>query len=314
MADSIEPGAAPRYQDPDQFDRPRARAFEIDVTRVERLLLRTPQVALGQYRCPPNDPQFDGGGPQRCQYIVFPRRAVRIELQDSPEELVAPGTLRFYNIGDRYRRRALDAQPDHSDWIALAPDLLDQWLALFATGRGAGPHLFQGRSAAVPGDLFLAQRRLFDATLEAAPTHALGIEEAALDLAWRSVARAVAHWKGSSARARTPRPGSERRRQQIVERAKEALSLDLEMPLSITQVAAAAHCSAAHLSRLFRHHTGTSLHAFRQRVRLQKALQLLSDGGAPLADVAAQLGFASHSHLTSSFRRYFGDLPSRIQA
>jgi AraC-like DNA-binding protein len=44
-------------------------------------------------------------------------------------------------------------------------------------------------------------------------------------------------------------------------------------------------------------------------LRLRHALALLVDGSAPLADVAAQAGFASQSHLTNRFRERFGVTP-----
>jgi len=54
------------------------REFDINLTSVETVLRRSPLVALGEYRCPVDHPQFSGGGPQRCPFVVFPRSSVRL--------------------------------------------------------------------------------------------------------------------------------------------------------------------------------------------------------------------------------------------
>ena len=68
--------------------------------------------------------------------------------------------------------------------------------------------------------------------------------------------------------------------------------------------------SPFHLVRVFRSVTGRPIHAYQTELRLRSSLPLIADG-VPLADVAQQLGFASHSHLTDRFVRAYGLTPSR---
>ena len=49
--------------------------------------------------------------------------------------------------------------------------------------------------------------------------------------------------------------------------------------------------------------TRATLHQYVVRLRLERAKVLLSGSSLPLAEVAAQTGFADQSHFTSTFRR-----------
>ncbi|OZI43862.1 AraC family transcriptional regulator [Bordetella genomosp. 5] len=62
------------------------------------------------------------------------------------------------------------------------------------------------------------------------------------------------------------------------------------------------------LTRMFRAHTGASFNEWRQRVLLMEALTLLSHG-APIAEVAQQLGYASPGAFATMFRRTLGVSP-----
>jgi len=317
---SIPRGAPRRYQNPDHLASMEppvngaGTSFPINLTVVERVLGRTPAVAIGQYRCPVRHAQFAGGGPQLCRYIVFPRRPVRIHVEGGEPEVAAPGLLRFYDVGDRYRRFALGAQPDESDWIAIAPQVLEDLAAGSPGAFESASQRFTARSAPASAWLGLAQRRVFARAARASAADALGMEEAVLDLVGRSLEEAAAAWRGAVRSPRAARVPSERRRRRIAEQAKEILALDPALDLTVTQVAAQVHCSVAHLSRVFRRHTGSTLHAYRQNIRLHYALQLIEDGAESLVDVAAMTGFSSHSHMTSAFRRHFDALPSSVQS
>jgi AraC-like DNA-binding protein len=71
--------------------------------------------------------------------------------------------------------------------------------------------------------------------------------------------------------------------------------------------------SRSHLSRVFRAENGETLTRFRHRLRVRAALDRLAEGDRDLAGMAADLGFADHSHLTRAMRADVGDPPSRVQ-
>ncbi len=98
-----------------------------------------------------------------------------------------------------------------------------------------------------------------------------------------------------------------------VARMKERLAADLTEPLSLSALAADVGLSPFHTARLFTQATRIPPHAWRNQLRLQRALAPLREG-VSVADVAAACGFTDQSHFTRHFRRMFGVPPGRWQA
>lgn len=109
-----------------------------------------------------------------------------------------------------------------------------------------------------------------------------------------------------------PRGGSPAHRR-LADAARERLTTDPAGP-TFGVLAAELGVSRPHLSRVFRAVTGTSLTAFRTRVRVRAALDAIDSGQANLAHLAAELGFADHAHLTRTLRAELGSPPSRVRA
>jgi AraC-like DNA-binding protein len=65
---------------------------------------------------------------------------------------------------------------------------------------------------------------------------------------------------------------------------------------------------------VFERVTGATIHRYLTRLRLRVALARIADGESNLTALALDLGFSSHSHLTSTFAREFGAPPSRLRA
>ncbi|WP_025600364.1 helix-turn-helix transcriptional regulator [Burkholderia sp. WSM2230] len=93
---------------------------------------------------------------------------------------------------------------------------------------------------------------------------------------------------------------------------KERLTGDLLESVTLAELAQAAGLSPFHAARLFNRTTGLPPHAWRNQVRLQRALAPLRAGVA-VTDVAAASGFTDQSHFTRHFRRMFGVPPGRWQ-
>src|SRR5262249_15847642 len=122
---------------------------------------RSALVALGEYRCPVEHPQFAGGGPQRCPFIVFPRNSTRITRLGSKPLVYTPNTISLHNIGDVYRRDPISADGERCDWIAVAPPLLREIAALEGLDPGTDDRLFATAIAASTAGIYAAQRALF---------------------------------------------------------------------------------------------------------------------------------------------------------
>jgi AraC-like DNA-binding protein len=64
------------------------------------------------------------------------------------------------------------------------------------------------------------------------------------------------------------------------------------------------------LLRAFRAEVGMPPYAYLESVRIRRAQQLI-EAGKPLAEVAAEVGFSSQSHLTERFKRIIGVTPGQ---
>lgn len=109
-------------------------------------------------------------------------------------------------------------------------------------------------------------------------------------------------------------PATHEASHRAVERTREYLSAAYGRNDTLSQIARAVHCSPFHLARTFRRRTGSTLHAYRTRLRMTQALQRLRGGEHDLAALAGDLGYASHSHFSDTFARCFGVTPSRLRA
>ncbi|MBU9344787.1 AraC family transcriptional regulator [Burkholderia multivorans] len=110
-----------------------------------------------------------------------------------------------------------------------------------------------------------------------------------------------------------PRPAPLAADEPRVEVMRERLAADLTATVTLDEVAQAAGLSPFHAARLFTRATGMPPHAWRNQLRLQRALAPLR-AGVPVADVAAASGFVDQSHFTRHFKRMFGVPPGRWQA
>jgi AraC family transcriptional regulator len=98
-----------------------------------------------------------------------------------------------------------------------------------------------------------------------------------------------------------------------VEAAREFIGSDPTRSDDLATIAQAAACSPFHLARLFRRHTGRSLHAHRDDLRMAVALQRLQGGETSLARLAVDLGYTHHSHFSAAFKRRFGIAPALMR-
>lgn len=144
---------------------------------------------------------------------------------------------------------------------------------------------------------------LLYARAAAANADPLEVEESAVDLL-----RAVA---GHAGGFNDPRPLAPTRRRVAEARAFLAASPQYDHRLS--DVARAAGCSPFHFARLFREETGSSVRAYRLRLRLALAVEQLAQGASDLTTLAMDTGFSHHSHMTAAFQKVLGKSPSAVR-
>lgn len=99
--------------------------------------------------------------------------------------------------------------------------------------------------------------------------------------------------------------------QRAVHRAERHLSDHYREPLRIEELAKDLGVAYSHFRREFRKHTGYSPWRYVIHLRLTRARALMASSDATLDDIAAQTGFSSGFHLSTSFKQAYGTAPDR---
>jgi AraC family transcriptional regulator len=109
------------------------------------------------------------------------------------------------------------------------------------------------------------------------------------------------------------RASAQVRRTRALERVKEAVALAPSDKWSVARLADVANLSPFHLCHVFREAVGTSIYDYVMHERLAQTLDAVLDCGDDLTAIALDAGFASHSHFTARFRRFFGCTPAALR-
>jgi AraC-like DNA-binding protein len=275
-----------------------------------RDLLTTDSISLGVFCCPPADPAWARVNNIGANaHVVFPGTPVRISRGRREPQVADSNWAVLYRPGQDYRRHLVHPDGDRCAYVEIRPALLDE---LVAASDLAGQVFAAGRATVPPSAWLQLQLAVAGTARHAADR--VTVESRAME-----AVRQVVHGPrpGSSVRRARP-PASARvahRSRRRVEDACELLASDLDRRMTLTDLARLLQVSPYHLARQFRERTGQTVHGYREQARLRAAgASCLGCPGVRLADVAATVGFASHSHLTTRFSRMFGVPPSGLRA
>jgi len=83
--------------------------------------------------------------------------------------------------------------------------------------------------------------------------------------------------------------------------------------LSLAEVAAVTGLSPSHFKVLFKRSMGLPVHKYVMRCRVDRAVELIGNGGVNLSQVASRTGFADQSHMTRWLRRFIGLTPAQLK-
>ena len=108
-------------------------------------------------------------------------------------------------------------------------------------------------------------------------------------------------------------PLSERAKDERIRRAMLLIERNVENPISCEFIACQVRLSVRQLERLFKLELGTSPSAYAEKLRLNKAHELLRTGKEPLYQIAIRCGYKNHSHFASRFRLTYGISPSEVR-
>ena len=97
-----------------------------------------------------------------------------------------------------------------------------------------------------------------------------------------------------------------------LKRAEEFIVSNLQVEMSLQDIAGAAGMSLFHFAKAFKQTTGRTPHQFLTGQRLLHARSLLHDGRLSIGQIARAVGL-SHSHFTAVFARQMGMTPSKFR-
>lgn len=278
-----------------------------------RILFAAPGLELGTYRCLPGDRAWrEENSVGEGYHVVIPGPPVLIEQSRARPVVANANHAIFYNDHEVYRRGLLSDRGDACVFIR-AEDHVLRAVAAETDPRLAGGSEFRFPFVDGPLDAraHLRHRLLVEHLLRASRPDRLLVEETLVRLLREIVAESVRAHRATVPRRR---PETEAQHRELVEDAKAVLSRRFPEPLGLHDIAAAVHASPFHLARVFRAGTGSSLHAYRNQLRLRASLESLTDPHRQVAGVALELGYASASHFIDSFRSAFAMSPSRYRA
>ena len=98
--------------------------------------------------------------------------------------------------------------------------------------------------------------------------------------------------------------------EQAVQSTIEFMKSNLGETISIEDVAEAVHCSRAKLFEVFKESTGMTPNDYWQRLRIDRAQQLLANSNMSITTVAMECGFSTSQYFSTVFRKYAGVSPS----
>ena len=99
-----------------------------------------------------------------------------------------------------------------------------------------------------------------------------------------------------------------------LERAQEYLHAHLDRSLRLSDIAKIAQMSPYHFARSFKAYFGEPPYRYLQRLRLNKAIELMEQPSLSMEDIAINVGFSSTSHFGAFFVRQMGISPGAFRA
>ncbi|WP_309085648.1 AraC family transcriptional regulator [Chelativorans sp.] len=227
-------------------------------------------------------------------HLVFPYRGTFVRHLGRKISVGEPSQVLFYNEGDAYRL-SLPLGECGSLAVTIHESLLRE-LAPKGLLRDDATAFQQARlriDARAQVLVALLRHGLHQATAEL-----LEAESLALTLVQRALGPRTSHAAGATLG-----------RQQLADRAKLVLASDLARRWSLAEVAAEVGCSPVYLTQVFRQVEGMPLYRYQLRMRLARALDLLTRYD-DLTALSLELGFSSHSHFSAAFREVYRRSPS----
>jgi AraC-like DNA-binding protein len=232
-------------------------------------------------------------------FLVFPYRGVYVRHVGRHDSVAEGNQVVFFNKGEDY----CISHPVEGGDACLSVGIADHWLEELAPKeamRGGDELAFRrhrrridARTQALVATLRYSLDRHVAETLQA--------ETLTLTLIRTALGERTSHATRASIG-----------RQKLVDRTKLLLSSDPARRWTLGEIGVAIGVSPVYLTQVFQQVEGMPLYRYQLRLRLARALDLLGRC-EDLTTLSMDLGFSSHSHFSSVFRKTYGRTPAEFQ-
>jgi AraC family transcriptional regulator, regulatory protein of adaptative response / methylphosphotriester-DNA alkyltransferase methyltransferase len=109
------------------------------------------------------------------------------------------------------------------------------------------------------------------------------------------------------------RPATVQRRHELFVEAAAIIEAEYESKLALDDLARRVATSRRQLQRSFTEAGETSFRTYLQRIRMERAAELLRTGTLPVNQVASAVGYRQPAQFAKAFRRHHGTPPSAFR-
>lgn len=289
---------------PDDFAPP--HWITPDLRPEDRVLYSNRNYGIGELDLPTTSTKFEESGPYSAYYFAFPKTVLRITDRHGREFTSTSCQINCYSAGARIRRQSIQGHPDATTYLFIGRHAVDTDTALAEMVAGLAD-----RQVFCSPQIYLQLQALLG-IIKRYP-HALPL---IYDDAILSILSSLSEKTSDSCltnRSKTRNGVRARRARERVEYVKEKLHSAHTASWKLDDLANEVHVTPWHLAREFRAFVGQSIHQFLIQVRLVTSLAPVAAGKRSIASLAADLGFAHHSHFTRAFSGTFGCTPSQYR-
>jgi AraC-like DNA-binding protein len=278
---------------------------------VEQLLFLGEIVKIGRFDCPAGHSCFARTAPLNNDLFVFTRKPLWWRRGDGAYRFAEPGAALLHRAGSEVERRGAGLAGDFSDWFGIRPDVFEETIRRHGLSDA---DITEKPVALVTDPGFRLRETQLIASLQCETPSTFAVDEAALAL----FDVVCAGLSGNSRQINSTGASTRVRRRRLVDRTRALLDgLDrhpdgTENKPGLSEIARELGTSVYHLCRVFRAECGMTLHAYRQRQRIGRAIDLMMSSHQDLTTLAQVLGYSSHSHFSRVFRQHLGVSPSML--
>lgn len=262
-------------------------------------LLKTPSVAIRDVVCQGSCRHQSEEECVTAVHLVFPYRGVYVRYLGSDQAVAEANQVLFFNPAEGYRVSHPVPGGDASLDLIISEPLLRELATRSFLRDGPALRFRQQRLRIDPRAQALVA--LLRHSLRQSIAETLEAESLALTLARRVLGPRTTH-----------APGASFGRRRLVDRTKLVLASDLGRRWTLAEIAAEVGGSPVYLTQVFQQVEGLPLYRYQLRLRLARALDLLAQYD-DLTSLSLDLGFYSHSHFSTAFRRAYGRSPSEFR-